>query len=117
MAAAFAATWLLALQSVLGGLAFGAAPNAARIDAFGNVICSHEGAAELPSGDPRQPQLPACCALGCIIAWAAYGPPPEGGLALGVIPFETAAITSDSSVSAGPGRERSPSSPRAPPTV
>ena len=51
MPAALVAALLLLLQSSLGAFAFGAP---SQLDAFGNVICTHEGAVKLPGGDPHQ---------------------------------------------------------------
>ena len=70
MAVAFVAAYMLVLQSALGALAFGGGPQAAQIDAFGNVICTHSGAAELPAGGQQPQHLPDCCAFGCVMSGA-----------------------------------------------
>jgi len=87
---AFAAALMLLLQSALG--AFAAGPDAAQLDAFGNVICTHEGAVQLPGGDPHQQHMPACCMLGCSMASVAYAPPPGVGLVQVSLSFETVAF-------------------------
>ncbi|TGU20211.1 hypothetical protein EN793_34150, partial [Mesorhizobium sp. M4B.F.Ca.ET.150.01.1.1] len=65
---------MLLLQSSLGAFALGAP---SQLDAFGNVICTHEGAVELPGGDPDQQHMPACCSFGCNMVSAAHLLPPE----------------------------------------
>jgi hypothetical protein len=115
MPAALVAAYLLLLQSALGAFAFGAGPTAAQIDAFGNVICTHEGAAELPGGNPQPSHVPACCVLGCSMVSTAFAPPPDTSLALGSLSFETVAFVFPATPHLDFARERSPSNPRAPP--
>jgi len=115
MPVALVAAYLLLLQSVLGAFAFGAGPVASQLDAFGNVICTHEGAAELPAGDQHPAHMPACCTLGCSMVSHAYAPPPENGMALASLSFETVAFVFPAIVHLDFARERSPSNPRAPP--
>ena len=115
MTAAFVAACVLLLQSTLGALAFGTAPDASQLDAFGNVICSHEGAVQLPGGDPHQQHMPACCMLGCSMASVAYAPPPGVGLVQVSLSFETVAFVLASVRHPDVTRERSPANPRAPP--
>jgi len=115
MRIAFAAALMLLLQSALG--AFAAGPDAAQLDAFGNVICTHEGAAQLPGGDPHQQHMPACCVLVCSVVSAAHAPPPDAGaptrsLALEAVVFAPSAFTHIDFA-----RDRSPSNPRAPPAA
>src|SRR5882724_10778079 len=92
MPAVLAAAWLLLLQSALGAFAFAAAPDAAQLDAFGDVICTHEGAAQLPGGDPHRQHMPACCMLGCSMVSAAYVPPPAAGTLHGNLSFKAVAF-------------------------
>jgi len=113
--AAFVAACVLLLQSTLGAFAFGTAPDASQIDAFGNVICTHEGAVQLPGGDPHQQHMPSCCMLGCSMASAAYAPPPGVGIGPVSLSFETVAFVLASVRHADVTRERSPANPRAPP--
>lgn len=117
MPAAFAAAYLLVLQSALGAFAFGLSPNASQLDAFGNVICTQEGAAQLPGGDPHQQHMPACCVLGCGMASAAYVPPPAAGTVAGNPSVETVAFVLPSFRHLDFTRDRSPSNPRAPPAT
>ncbi|WP_421916241.1 DUF2946 family protein [Mesorhizobium sp.] len=115
MPVALVAAYLLLLQSVLGAFAFGTGPLAAQLDAFGNVICTHEGAAELPAGDQHPAHMPACCTLGCSMVSHAYVPAPESGMELASLTFETVAFVFPAIVHLDFARERSPSNPRAPP--
>ncbi|RWC47775.1 MAG: hypothetical protein EOS55_15395 [Mesorhizobium sp.] len=115
MPVALVAAYLLLLQSTLGAFAFGAAPNASQLDAFGNVICTHEGATQLPDGNQLPSHLPACCVLGCSMVSAAFAPPPDAGLALHSLSFEAVAFVFPVAIHLDFARERSPSNPRAPP--
>ncbi|TPN22986.1 hypothetical protein FKO01_29415 [Mesorhizobium sp. B2-3-3] len=115
MPVALVAAYLLLLQSTLGAFAFATGPNAAQLDAFGNVICTHDGAAQLPGDDQHPSHLPACCVLGCGMFSPAFAPPPDAGLALASLSFETVAFVFPASIHLGFARERSPSNPRAPP--
>ena len=115
MPVALVAAYLLLLQSMLGAFAFGAGPNASQLDAFGNVICTHEGATQLPGGNQSPSHLPACCVLGCSMFSPAFAPPPDAGLALGSLSFETVAFVFPAAIHLDFARERSPSNPRAPP--
>ncbi|UVK47460.1 hypothetical protein BPNPMPFG_003238 [Mesorhizobium sp. AR07] len=115
MPVALVAACLLLLQSMLGAFAFGTGPNASQLDAFGNVICTREGAAQLPGGNPPPSHLPACCVLSCGMSSAAFAPPPEAGLALGSLSFEAVAFVFPAILHLDFARERSPSNPRAPP--
>ncbi|TPK75609.1 DUF2946 domain-containing protein [Mesorhizobium sp. B2-4-15] len=115
MPVALVAAYLLLLQSTLGAFAFAAGPNAAQLDAFGNVICTHNGATQLPGGDEHPSHLPACCTLGCGMFSSAFAPPPDAGLALASLSFETVAFVFPASIHLDFARERSPSNPRAPP--
>ncbi|WP_192364897.1 DUF2946 family protein [Mesorhizobium mediterraneum] len=117
MPAAFAAAYLLVLQSALGAFAFGIGPNASQLDAFGNVICTQEGAAQLPGGDPHQQHMPACCMLGCGMASAVYAPPPAAATVPGNFPVEIVAFVLPAFQHLDFTRERSPSNPRAPPAM
>lgn len=115
MTAVFVAACVLLLQSTLGAFAFGTAPDASQLDAFGNVICTHEGAVQLPGGDPHQQHMPACCMLGCSMASVAYAPPPDVGMTPVSLSFETVAFVLASVRQLDFTRERSPANPRAPP--
>ncbi|WP_292222963.1 hypothetical protein [Mesorhizobium sp.] len=112
--AAFVAALLLLLQSSLGAFAFGAP---SQLDAFGNVICTHEGAAKLPGGDPHQQHMPACCSLGCSMVSPAHLPPPEAGALAGNRVFETVAFQLPAFRHEDFARDRSPANPRAPPAM
>ncbi|TGQ93171.1 MULTISPECIES: DUF2946 family protein [unclassified Mesorhizobium] len=109
------AAYLLLLQSTLGAFALSTAPSAAQLDAFGNVICTHDGASQLPGGDQHPSHLPACCTLGCGMFSPAYAPPPDAGLALASLSFEAVAFVFPATTHLDFARERSPSNPRAPP--
>jgi hypothetical protein len=115
MPAALVAAYLLLLQSTLGAFAFGTVPNPSQLDAFGNVICTQAGAAQLPGGNPPPSHLLACCMLGCSMFSPAFAPPPNAGLALGRLSFETVAFVFPATTHLDFVRERTPSNPRAPP--
>ena len=115
--AAFVAACVLLLQSTLGAFAFGTAPDASQLDAFGNVICTHEGAVQLPGGDPHQQHMPACCMLGCSMASVAYAPPPGVGMTPVSLSFETVSFVVPITRHLDFTRERSPANPRAPPVT
>src|SRR5690606_3320581 len=74
MTVAFAAAYMLVLQSLLGAFTFGMG-TVGQTDAFGNVICTHAGPAEQPRPDPHQ-QTPSCCILGCAFSGLGLGTPP-----------------------------------------
>jgi hypothetical protein len=116
MLTAFAVVWFLVLQSVLGAFASAAGPQAAQLDAFGNVICTHEGVSEQP-GDPLQKHMPTCCVLGCNIAASVLSSPPDAsGLPL-IVVFEAVSFAVPTGDHLAFERPRSPSIPRAPPAV
>ncbi|EXL09689.1 DUF2946 family protein [Aquamicrobium defluvii] len=114
MAVAFAAAWFLVLQSLLGAFAMAAGPERLQLDAFGNVICTHEGIGELPDG--AQPaHFPDCCVLGCNLAAPLLANPPapvalETGFGFATLSFRTGSQDHLSFA-----RQRSPANPRAPP--
>ncbi|TPN79405.1 hypothetical protein FJ987_11265 [Mesorhizobium sp. CU2] len=114
MPAAFVAALLLLLQSSLGAFAFGAP---SQLDAFGNVICTHEGVVKLPGGDPHQQHMPACCALGCSMVFSAHLPPPQANALHGVAAFEAVAFAVPAFQHLDFARDRSPANPRAPPAI
>lgn len=114
IAVALVAAWLLVLQSMVGAFALGASA-AAPLDGFGNVICTHDGAAGFPGGDRRPAHPPACCVLGCSLASPALAAPPDAGPLLVRIDPETAQIAFPPSDHRPRTRGHSPSSPRAPP--
>jgi len=114
MAVAVAAAWFLALQSLLGAFAMAAGPRPLQLDAFGNVICTHEGIGELPDGS-QPAHLPDCCVLGCNLAAPLLASPPspvalETGFGLATLSFR---MGSQDHLSFA--RQRSPANPRAPP--
>ncbi len=115
MPAALAVAYLLVLQSVLGAFAFGTGPSAAQLDAFGNVICTHEGAGERPAGDPQHQHN--CCVLGCNLSAFAHGAPPASEIAFGAVWSEPLASVLPVSDAPAVERERTPSNPRAPPAI
>lgn len=115
MPAALVAAYLLVLQSTLGAFAFGLSPDASQLDAFGNIICTHDGAAELPGGDPHQQHMPTCCMLGCNMVSAAHAPPPEAAALARSLFFEAVAFVLPAFRHLDFARARSPSNPRAPP--
>lgn len=115
MAVAFVAAYMLVLQSVLGALAFGSGPQAAQLDAFGNVICTHSGAAQLPAGDQQPQHLPNCCAFGCVMSGATFNAPPAIFAVSHSVVFETIAFAVPSPAPALFPRERATANPRAPP--
>lgn len=115
IAVALVAAWLLVLQSVATAFAFADGPQPAQLDAFGNVICTHDGAAELPAGDPHQQPTPPCCAFGCIMAGTVFSPPPTVFALARGIAFETIAFAVPSPAPALFPREHAAANPRAPP--
>ncbi|RWI15187.1 hypothetical protein [Mesorhizobium sp.] len=117
MPVAFAAAYLLVLQSMLGAFAFGIGPDISQRDAFGNVICTQQGAAQLPGGDPHQQHMPACCMAGCGMASAADAPPPAAATLSDNFSVETVAFVLPALRHLDFARDRSPSNPRAPPVT
>jgi len=114
MPAAFVAALLLLLQSALGAFAFG---EPSQLDAFGNVICTHEGAVKLPGADPHQQHMPACCSLGCSMVSPAHQPPPDSGALARTSAFEALAFPPPAFRHLDFTRDRSPANPRAPPAT
>ncbi|MDX8477272.1 hypothetical protein RFN28_02125 [Mesorhizobium sp. VK24D] len=114
MPAAFVAAWLLLLQSTLGALAFG---GPSQLDAFGNVICTHEGAVKLPGGDTNQGHLPTCCLVGCSMVSPAHLPPPETGALTRTLASAAVAFPPPTFRHLDFARDRSPANPRAPPAM
>jgi hypothetical protein len=117
MPAALVAAYLLVLQSMFGAFAFGLGPDASQRDAFGNVICTHEGVAERPGGDPHQQHMPTCCVLGCGMVSAAHAPPPDAAALARSLVFDAVAFVLPAFRHLDFARARSPSNPRAPPVV
>ncbi|AZO52069.1 MAG: DUF2946 domain-containing protein [Mesorhizobium sp.] len=115
MRVAFVAILVLVLQSALG--AFAAGPAAAQLDAFGNVICTHEGATQLPSSDPHQQHMPACCVLGCSMVSATHAPPPDASVLVRSLVLEAVVFAPPAFTHVDFARDRSPSNPRAPPAT
>ena len=114
MPAAFVAALLLLLQSTPGAFAFGVP---SQLDAFGNVICTHERAVKLPGGDPHQQHLPACCSLGCSMVSSAHLPPPDTFALVNTQVVEAFAFLPPAFVHLDFDRDRSPANPRAPPAM
>lgn len=116
-AATVVAAYLFALQTTIAAFALGLEPGQAQLDAFGNVICSHDGAAELPNGDAPVRHMPACCVLGCGMTTPLLDVPPvmavafAGDFSRAVVyrPLPTGHIVSVP--------DWSPSNPRAPPAA
>jgi hypothetical protein len=117
MAVAFAAAYLLVLQSAVGAFALGLGPNPAQLDGFGNVICTHAGAAELPAGDTQPRHLPNCCVVGCAMASPALGAAPGAGELQAKLSFQTVVYQFLKPERLALGRDRSPANPRAPPAT
>ena len=115
IAVALVAAWLLVLSSVLGALALGTAPQPAQLDAFGNVICTHDGTAELPDGDPHHQSVPPCCTFGCLLSGTVLSPPPVVSALSRAVVFEAAAFAASVPAPALFPRERPAANPRAPP--
>jgi hypothetical protein len=115
IAVALVAAWLLVLQSALGAFALGTGPQAAQFDAFGNVICTHDGAGELPAGDPHEQRMPPCCTFGCILSGATVNAPPATLAISRPVVFEAISFAVPSPVPALFPRERTAANPRAPP--
>lgn len=117
MAATFVAAYLFVLQSVVGAFALGAGPDQPPLDGFGNVICTHEGATELPPGNPHQKTLPNCCTLGCTMVSPALGAGPDTEALSAGLSFRTVAYPHIGTDRIAVTRDRSPANPRAPPTA
>ncbi|MBN9242170.1 MAG: hypothetical protein J0I98_05200 [Mesorhizobium sp.] len=115
MPVAFAAAYVLVLQTLLGAFALGTGTDG-QTDAFGNVICTHAGAAEQPAGSPQGHQ-PSCCALGCAFSASGLGTPPDALPALKIAFVEIGATVA--AVPERPlfSRHRSQANPRAPPAL
>ncbi|MDG4888816.1 DUF2946 family protein [Mesorhizobium sp. WSM4887] len=114
MPAAFVAALLLLLQSALGAFAFGAP---SQLDAFGNVICTHDGAVKLPGGDPHRQHMPACCLAGCSLVSPAHLPQPDTRAPVRVLVFDAVAFPPFAFRHLDFARDRSPANPRAPPAA
>ncbi len=104
------------MQSVLGTFALAAGPQAPALDAFGNVICTHDGVGEAP-GDPARGHMPSCCVLGCNLAASVLAGPPAAGALPVEFAFEAVAFTPPALGHLAFERPRSPSNPRAPPAL
>lgn len=116
MPTALAVAWVLVLQSMLGAFAAGAGPNPAQLDAFGNVICTHDGAAQLPPGEQPQQHQQSCCVLGCTIYSSAFGAPPETVALLDGTVFAAGLLVAfPARNDVGFSHDWSPGNPRAPP--
>ena len=113
-AVALGAACFLVLQTVLGAFAAGARPQPAQVDLFGNVLCTHAGATDLPDA-PRH--LPDCCVLGCNMAAPLLaGPPPA--TALPAVPrSDVLVFAANAPDHLSFARQRSPAIPRAPPAL
>lgn len=117
MPTALAVAWLLVLQSLLGAFAAGVGPNPSQLDAFGNVICTHDGAAQLPPGEQPQQHQQSCCVLGCNMYSSAFGAPPESFALLDGVAFATSYLVAfPTGNDVGSSHDWSPGNPRAPPT-
>lgn len=116
MAVAFAAAWFLALQSLLGAFALAAGPQPLQLDAFGNVICTHEGIGELPDGS-QPAHLPDCCVLGCNLAAPLLADPPAPVALESKFSFEALDFRASATDHLSFARRRSPANPRAPPAT
>ncbi|MET3595505.1 MULTISPECIES: hypothetical protein [Mesorhizobium] len=114
MPAAFVAALLLLVQSALGAFAFG---GPSQLDAFGNIICTHEGAVKFPGGDPHQQNLPACCSSGCPMVSPAHFPPPDSSPLVRAELLEAVAFPAPAFRHLDFARTRSPANPRAPPAI
>lgn len=114
MAVAFAAAWFLALQSLLGAYAMAAGPQRLQLDAFGNVICTHEGIGELPDGS-QPAHMPDCCVLGCNLAAPLLASPPAPVALETGFGFQTQSFVTGAPDHLSFARQRSPANPRAPP--
>ena len=116
LAAAAVAACLLVLQSVLGALAYGTGPEAAQLDVFGNVICTHTGTGTLPTGSVGH-SVPPCCAYGCMVATAVFSAPPLSLAIARDIAFEPVSFRRTRLQVLQVARTRSPANPRAPPAA
>lgn len=114
MAVAFAAVWFLVLQSLLSAYGMAAGPQRLQLDAFGNVICTHEGAAGLPDGSPPA-HMPDCCVLGCNLAAPLLANPPAPLAIETAFGSETLHFRANAPDHLSFARRRSPANPRAPP--
>ena len=92
-------------------------PLSYHVDAFGNVICTHDGAVKLPGGDPHQQHMPACCSAGCSMATPANLPPPDTHALARTLAFEPVAFSAPAFRHVDFARDRSPANPRAPPVA
>lgn len=109
---------LLALQLLVAGLGVGAHAASAKVDFFGNVICSAEGEAVHRDGgapSPERSHVPNCCSFGCsqsgsgtlLPPVAADGVPARAALQQAVLYPAADGLPAASS--------RTPHNPRAPP--
>jgi hypothetical protein len=115
MAVALVAAYLLVLQSMASAFAFGDAASLVQLDAFGNVICTHDGAGTLPASDQHQQHMPPCCTFGCTMGSAVLAPPPLATKFSQAVVFETVIFTPLRPVLTISEPRYSPANPRAPP--
>jgi len=117
MVAAFAAAFLFVVQTTFGAFAFGPGPSPAPVDGFGNVICTHDGAAELPDGNQPLKHMPTCCALGCSMGSPALEAPPDTAAVPTRLFFQTVVYLPLKPACFSTVPDRSSSNPRAPPAA
>lgn len=114
---AFVAAYLLVLQSAVGAFALGLGPSPAQLDSFGNIICTHAGAAKLPAGDTQPKHLPNCCVVGCTMASPVLGAAPAAGRLQARRSFQAVVYQFPRLGHLAFERDRSPANPRAPPAA
>ncbi len=99
-----------------GALAVGEGAVGFQLDAFGNVICTAQGARTLPDGGMPAGHVPACCMAGCGVATPVLLPPDMASM-LAAIDFELAPTIDFQPAVIGFGRARPVANPRAPPSL
>jgi hypothetical protein len=105
---------MLVLQTVVGALAFEAAP--AQLDAFGNPLCiTSFGHSDAGSKGSDHSKLTDCCALGCSMFSSAFAAPSGNGAVELRLPVFSVPLPDEYGIGFAPVLDHDPGSPRAPP--
>jgi hypothetical protein len=117
VAIAFAAAFILVLQTVGGALAFGVGPSPTQIDAFGNPLCITSVDHDHGSTDGEHSKLPQCCTLGCNMFSQSLATASEPTAFILDLPIVSDGFDRTYTHMAFPVRDYDPGNPRAPPLI